>query len=134
MSVKLKSPLFSFNARGQFADTIIFQNRNGQALAYHKQKIKDKVTNARRVSRIDYSECVYAWKTIYSSDKTKWEDTGRDYRIAGNNLFVKWFFTELFNSIYGVGFYNGTRYGCTRPTPKLNPYYMLNFRKLIYGV
>lgn len=134
MAVKLKLPLNSLRASGQFGNTIIFQHRNYENLAYHKAKIKDKITSARRIARIDYSECVYAWKTLDPTGKARWEDLGRDYRIIAINLFVKWFFTELFNSIYGVGFYNGTKYGCKRSTPKLNPYYMLNVRKKIYGV
>lgn len=134
MAVKLKNPLNSLRARGQFGNLIIFQHRNYQNLSYHKAVIKDRLTNKRKVSRIDYSECSYAWKTMLLSDKLKWLALGRNYRVASNGLFVKWWFTELFNSVYGVGFYGGTKYGCKRPTPKINPYYMLHMRKIIYGV
>lgn len=131
--MKLKNPCLSFEARGQFGDIIIFQHRNKQNLAYQKKIIENRSINGRKVARIDYSECVYAWKIIFSADKIKWENLGRVMRMIGINLFVKWWFTELFNSRYGVGYYGGTRYGCVRTTPKINPYYMENVRKLIYG-
>lgn len=132
--MKVEKPLFSNVARGSLADILTYQERLTGGVVYQKKEKRDAKSNPQLVTRQDYSLCSYQWQNILNTDRVKWNNLAKDYGISGINLFVMWWFTELYNSISGVGFSNGFTSGAIRPTPKLTPYYMEGVRKKIYGV
>ena len=131
--MKVIGPLGSVEARGKYAGALIYQQGPFGSKVYVKYPYKYTRTPAQKVARYDYSVCVSDWRIVPLSDWGKWSALAQKYRITGLNLFMMWWFQELFNSISGVGYSAGTISGAERTTPKINPYYMENVRKEIYG-
>lgn len=131
--MKVGAPLFAEKAHGSLAGLLTYQDRETGGVVYLKKDKRDAESPSQLVTRNDYKNYLLEWQSIPESDKKKWNDLAIEYGISGINLFMMWWFTELYNSISGVGFSNGTVAGAERATPKLNPYYLEEVRKKIYG-
>lgn len=132
--MKLVSPCFSDKAKGTLAKTLTYQTRKYANTVQAYLKKKDANTIIQSVYRSDYSRCVDEWGILGNEWKLKFRSLGREYRVSGFNLFMMWWFAELFKSRYGVGKRGLTKYNTRRPTPKINPFYMEFIRQRIFEV
>lgn len=131
--VKVLAPLGSTQAWGTVAGVLTFQRTPDGSSVHFKYPKTRESTLAQKVAQFDYSCCVSDWRIVPEADWEKWSMYATRLQLTGMNLFMQWWFQELFSARYGVGFYAGTRYKAERTDPKINPYYMEHYRKEIYG-
>lgn len=90
---KLRGPLCSMDARGKFADTIVFSNWKGKATARLLTKPYNPRTTAQVEQRELLADAVDGWKDP-SVDKDAWnayaEDISTSFNpLSGANAFTR---------------------------------------------
>jgi len=98
--MKVKSPLFSNEARGSLSEALTFsKRRSGQQVRYQKKQ-RDVVTAARTAQRALFLDSVERWNTrdygifqcgfsFFGMDIDQFEKKGTELHMTGYNFFIK---------------------------------------------
>jgi len=86
--VKLKSPVYSFDARGAISKAISFVKRKTQKIAEKKPEIKDAKSPNQLYWRPFFLMAIELWHALSASEKLAWESSARPHHLTGYQWFM----------------------------------------------
>lgn len=92
---KVRGPLFSLDARGQFGDALLFRGGTHRTHVYqpaNRSRINQQPASTQQATvRQRFGEAVAAWRALAAPERAEWNTralgTGRN--VNGWNLFLK---------------------------------------------
>ncbi|MFW6016083.1 MAG: hypothetical protein ACOCRK_06565 [bacterium] len=71
---KVTGPLFSINASGQFADSLVFSNWKGINVVKKKGISTRKSTAKQNLVKLAFAECAKVWNNLSEEEKKMWDE------------------------------------------------------------
>lgn len=85
---KLKGPLASLSAKGEFAGTVVFNEQNGIKYARYKGRIRSN-SKLQALVRLDFKEASEEWRKMNELEKAVYNTRAEGKSYTGRNLFIK---------------------------------------------
>lgn len=92
---KVRGPLFSLDARGQFGDALLFRGGTRRTHVYQpadRSRINQQPASAKQAPvRARFGEAVAAWRALTAPERAAWDAQalGSSRNVNGWNLFLK---------------------------------------------
>lgn len=86
---RVKGPLFSVDAWGNFGGMLVYQRRRGGATVYPYTLSKNPETEAQREQRASFAAATSEWNALPSASKAWWYVRAQGMRLSGYNMFIQ---------------------------------------------
>ena len=86
---KVKGPLFSIQAYGELAQTLVFQRRRGAATVYGYTEPKVPNTAGQVSQQTSFASAISSWRVLPAASKVWWLEAARGTKHSGYNLYVQ---------------------------------------------
>ncbi|MGM0410989.1 MAG: hypothetical protein ACQEQF_09540 [Bacillota bacterium] len=71
---KVTGPLFSINASGQFADSLVFSNWKGINIVKKKGSPTGESSAQQNLVKSAFAECAKVWNALNEEEKEMWNE------------------------------------------------------------
>ena len=116
--VRVKGPMFSFEANGKFADALVFQkNLYGPMVRVHVPR-NPHTSILQAAWRSEFGEAFEAWRSLPGFLKRVYSDEAKRQKLAGNSLFLREFSQIVAGSMSGIAVSGWTYCGYFREVKK----------------
>jgi hypothetical protein len=86
-----RPPRLSDELLARLADGYILSSRKGRPYLKRYASPKNPRTAGQRSARLAFARAVHAWQAADSTVKARWNETAKNQRATGYNLFIQEF-------------------------------------------
>jgi len=86
---KVKGPLFSVDAWGNFGNMLVFQRRRRQAVVYPYTVPANPNTGSQQGVRASFAGATSSWNVLPPASKVLWWAKAQGARLSGYNMYVQ---------------------------------------------